>query len=156
MFFFSCIGFVLPWFDNRRAAACARVQLWSSRSNYLLTSLTFYSSWQRYANLSSSADAFDTEQLLHCAKTLKSGQPYQVPIYDFKTHQRRTDAFRQVPYLNFTGISSNLMYNVLILISVGTLYQVNASDVIILEGILVFHDPRVRNLMNMKIFVDTG
>ncbi|KAF3776116.1 Uridine kinase-like protein 1 [Nymphaea thermarum] len=32
---------------------------------------------------------------------------------------------------------------------------VNASDVIILEGILVFHDPRVRNLMNMKIFVDT-
>ncbi|XP_022556834.1 uridine/cytidine kinase UKL1, chloroplastic isoform X2 [Brassica napus] len=72
-------------------------------------------------------DAFDTEQLLHCAETLKSGQPYQVPIYDFKTHQRRTDAFRQV----------------------------NASDVIILEGILVFHDPRVRNLMNMKIFVDT-
>jgi uridine kinase len=36
------------------------------------------------------------------------------------------------------------------------LYQVNASDVIILEGILVFHDQRVRNLMNMKIFVDTG
>lgn len=36
------------------------------------------------------------------------------------------------------------------------LCQVNASDVIILEGILVFHDQRVRNLMNMKIFVDTG
>ena len=35
-------------------------------------------------------------------------------------------------------------------------FQVNASDVIILEGILVFHDQRVRNLMNMKIFVDTG
>lgn len=34
--------------------------------------------------------------------------------------------------------------------------QVNVSDVIILEGILVFHDQRVRNLMNMKIFVDTG
>ena len=34
--------------------------------------------------------------------------------------------------------------------------QVNASDVIILEGILVFHDQRVRNLMNMKIFVDAG
>lgn len=34
--------------------------------------------------------------------------------------------------------------------------QVNPSDVIILEGILVFHDPRVRELMNMKIFVDTG
>ncbi|PPR97765.1 hypothetical protein GOBAR_AA22901 [Gossypium barbadense] len=32
---------------------------------------------------------------------------------------------------------------------------VNPSDVIILEGILIFHDPRVRELMNMKIFVDT-
>ncbi|KAK6144039.1 hypothetical protein DH2020_020859 [Rehmannia glutinosa] len=34
--------------------------------------------------------------------------------------------------------------------------QVNPSDVIILEGILVLHDSRVRDLMNMKIFVDTG
>lgn len=35
-------------------------------------------------------------------------------------------------------------------------FQVNPSHVIILEGILIFHDPRVRELMNMKIFVDTG
>lgn len=34
--------------------------------------------------------------------------------------------------------------------------QVNASDVIIVEGILIFHDARVREYMNMKIFVDTG
>ncbi|XLU57364.1 hypothetical protein S245_052012, partial [Arachis hypogaea] len=33
--------------------------------------------------------------------------------------------------------------------------MVNASDVIILEGILVFHDQDVQDLMNMKIFVDT-
>ncbi|XLU53663.1 hypothetical protein S245_048311, partial [Arachis hypogaea] len=33
--------------------------------------------------------------------------------------------------------------------------KVNASNVIILEGILVFHDQDVRDLMNMKIFVDT-
>ncbi|KAF2305953.1 hypothetical protein GH714_009134 [Hevea brasiliensis] len=72
-------------------------------------------------------DAFDTEQLLDCIQKLRSGQPYQIPIYDFKTHLRRADSFRQV----------------------------NASDVIILEGILVFHDQSVRNLMNMKIFVDT-
>ncbi|KAL4634406.1 hypothetical protein ACB092_04G197200 [Castanea dentata] len=71
-------------------------------------------------------DAFDTEQLLECIGKLKSGQSVQVPIYDFKNHQRFSDRFRQV----------------------------NASDVIILEGILVFHDQRVRNLMNMKIFVD--
>ncbi|XP_023879505.1 uridine/cytidine kinase UKL1, chloroplastic [Quercus suber] len=72
-------------------------------------------------------DAFDTEQLLDCIQNLKDGQPYQVPIYDFKIHRRCKDSFRQV----------------------------NASDVIILEGILVFHDQRVRNLMDMKIFVDT-
>lgn len=36
------------------------------------------------------------------------------------------------------------------------MFQVNTSDVIILEGILVFHDPRVREMMNMKIFVDAG
>ncbi|XP_048317827.1 uridine/cytidine kinase UKL1, chloroplastic isoform X2 [Ziziphus jujuba] len=72
-------------------------------------------------------DAFDTEQLLDCIIQLKCGHPFQVPIYDFKKHRRSSDSFRLV----------------------------NASDVIILEGILVFHDPRVRNLMNMKIFVDT-
>ncbi|KAK9938992.1 hypothetical protein M0R45_015702 [Rubus argutus] len=33
--------------------------------------------------------------------------------------------------------------------------QVNPSDIIILEGILILHDPHVRDLMNMKIFVDT-
>ncbi|XP_024453512.1 uridine/cytidine kinase UKL1, chloroplastic isoform X1 [Populus trichocarpa] len=73
-------------------------------------------------------DAFDTEQLLDCIQKLRGGQSYQVPIYDFKNHRRSSESFRQV----------------------------NASDVIILEGILVFHDQRVRNLMNMKIFVDTG
>ncbi|KAH7441111.1 hypothetical protein KP509_03G025700 [Ceratopteris richardii] len=72
-------------------------------------------------------DAFDTEQLLDCINTLKRGEPVQIPIYDFKTHQRCTDTFRKV----------------------------NAADVVILEGILVFHDRRVRGLMNMKIFVDT-
>ncbi|XP_022750477.1 uridine kinase-like protein 1, chloroplastic isoform X2 [Durio zibethinus] len=72
-------------------------------------------------------DAFDTEQLLDCIQKLKSGHSVQVPIYDFKHHRRSSDSFRQV----------------------------NASDVIILEGILVFHDQRVRNLMDMKIFVDT-
>ncbi|KAM1460386.1 hypothetical protein ACFXTO_045698 [Malus domestica] len=72
-------------------------------------------------------DAFDTEQLLDCIQKLKNGRSVQVPIYDFKTHRRKSDSFRQV----------------------------NASDVIILEGILVFHDQHVRNLMNIKIFVDT-
>ncbi|KAJ8629819.1 hypothetical protein MRB53_023142 [Persea americana] len=41
-------------------------------------------------------------------------------------------------------------------VSIRSLIQFNPSDVIILEGILAFHDPRVRELMNVKIFVDTG
>ncbi|KAJ7562561.1 hypothetical protein O6H91_03G074400 [Diphasiastrum complanatum] len=72
-------------------------------------------------------DAFDNEQLLDCLWKLKNCQPVQIPVYDFKLHQRSTDTFRQV----------------------------NAADVIVLEGILVFHDNQVRNLMNMRIFVDT-
>ncbi|KAK7346586.1 hypothetical protein VNO80_21109 [Phaseolus coccineus] len=71
-------------------------------------------------------NAFDTEQLVETLDQLKSGQSVQIPIYDFKLHQRSTDRSRQV----------------------------NGSDVIIMEGILVFHEQRVRNMMNMKIFVD--
>lgn len=70
-------------------------------------------------------DAFDTEELLRVMDKLKHGEAVDIPKYDFKSY--KSDALRRV----------------------------NPSDVIILEGILVFHDPRVRELMNMKIFVDT-
>ncbi|CAJ1960216.1 unnamed protein product [Sphenostylis stenocarpa] len=70
-------------------------------------------------------DAFDTEQLLLVMDKLKHGEAVDIPKYDFKTY--KSDVLRRV----------------------------NPSDVIILEGILVFHDPRIRELMNMKIFVDT-
>nr|AFK46215.1 unknown [Lotus japonicus] len=70
-------------------------------------------------------DAFDTEQLLLVMDKLKRGEAVDIPKYDFKSC--KTDVLRRV----------------------------NPSDVIILEGILVFHDPRVRELMSMKIFVDT-
>jgi uridine kinase len=73
-------------------------------------------------------DAFDTEELLSCLENMLHCQPVQIPVYDFKRHRRSSETFRKV----------------------------NAADVIIMEGILVFHDSRVRDLMNMKIFVDTG
>ncbi|KAH8965609.1 hypothetical protein BDL97_04G126400 [Sphagnum fallax] len=72
-------------------------------------------------------DAFDTEELLSCLENMLHCQPVQIPVYDFKQHRRSSETFRKV----------------------------NAADVIIMEGILVFHDSRVRDLMNMKIFVDT-
>ncbi|XP_019052556.1 PREDICTED: uridine kinase-like protein 3 isoform X2 [Nelumbo nucifera] len=72
-------------------------------------------------------DAFDTDLLLSCMEKLKRGQAVTVPNYDYKS--RRNNTLPQ--------------------------QKVNPSDVIILEGILVLHDSRVRDLMNMKIFVDT-
>ncbi|XP_049375781.1 uridine kinase-like protein 3 isoform X1 [Solanum verrucosum] len=72
-------------------------------------------------------DAFDTEKLLCVVEELKQGQAVDIPKYDYKSY--KNDVF--------------------------PLRRVNPSDVIILEGILIFHDPRVRDLMNMKIFVDT-
>ncbi|WVY90679.1 hypothetical protein V8G54_036193 [Vigna mungo] len=73
-------------------------------------------------------EAFDTEHLLRVMDKLKCGQAVDIPKYDFKGYK--------------TGVFPAR--------------RVNLADVIILEGILVFHDPRVRALMNMKIFVDTG
>ncbi|KAK9156422.1 hypothetical protein Sjap_003902 [Stephania japonica] len=72
-------------------------------------------------------DAFDTEQLLSSMEKLMHGQAVDIPKYDFRSYKNNVFPTRRV----------------------------NPSDVIILEGILVFHDPRVREMMNMKLFVDT-
>ncbi|KAJ6293482.1 hypothetical protein OIU78_025456 [Salix suchowensis] len=72
-------------------------------------------------------DAFDTEQLLCAMEKLRHGQAVDIPKYDFKSYKNNVFPARRV----------------------------NPSDVILLEGILIFHDPRVRELMNMKLFVDT-
>ncbi|CAH8391477.1 unnamed protein product [Eruca vesicaria subsp. sativa] len=71
-------------------------------------------------------DAFDTEQLLCSMEKLRKGHAVDIPNYDFKSYKNNVFPPRRV----------------------------NPSDVIILEGILIFHDSRVRDLMNMKIFVD--
>ncbi|PKA63798.1 Uridine kinase-like protein 4 [Apostasia shenzhenica] len=71
-------------------------------------------------------DAFDTENLLYSLENLKHGRAIDIPNYDLKAQKSVLPARR-----------------------------VNPADVVILEGILVFHDHRLRDLMNMKIFVDT-
>ena len=73
-------------------------------------------------------DAFDTEKLLDSMDNLRHGRAVDIPNYDFKSYKTNVFPARRV----------------------------NPSDVIILEGILIFHDPHVQELMNMKIFVDTG
>ncbi|XP_061336976.1 uridine kinase-like protein 5 [Gastrolobium bilobum] len=70
-------------------------------------------------------DAFDTELMLSNLEKLKRGEGVTIPNYDMKS-RKRTQPEREV----------------------------NPADIIILEGILVLHDPRVRDILNMKIFVD--
>jgi uridine kinase len=71
-------------------------------------------------------DALETELLVEHVRTLKSGEPIQVPTYDFTTHSRSTQ-WRDVAPV----------------------------PLVIVEGILTFVDPRLRGLLDIKIFVDT-
>ena len=73
-----------------------------------------------------SPDAFETELLAEHLSLLKQGFSIDCPIYDYSIHDR-TDRVRRV----------------------------NPSSVIIIDGILVLADPRLRSLMDVKIFVDT-
>ncbi len=71
-------------------------------------------------------DALDNELLIEHLKALKAGQPIEMPIYDFKTHTRTARTQTVYPH-----------------------------RVILVEGILIFADERLRRLMDVKIFVDT-
>ena len=70
-------------------------------------------------------DAFDGELLRQHLHDLLEGHPIEQPVYDYTEH-RRTHQTRRI------------------------------SDhvVIVLEGILIFHDPELRALMDIKLFVD--
>src|SRR5262249_37778959 len=71
-------------------------------------------------------DALETDLFVEHLNALKDGRAVEVPIYDFKSHRRMNESRR-----------------------------VEAAAVVIVEGILVFVDPRVRERLDMKIFVDT-
>ncbi|CAI5446888.1 unnamed protein product [Caenorhabditis angaria] len=71
-------------------------------------------------------DAFDFELLHKTLDRLRVGKSVEVPVYDFNTHSRDPNP--------------KMMYG---------------ADVLIFEGILAFHDKKIRDLMDMKVFVDT-
>jgi uridine kinase len=71
-------------------------------------------------------DAFDTDLMVEDIKKLKAGETVDCPVYDYKLHTRSSETKRIVP-----------------------------SKVIIIEGILVLESRKLRNLMDIKIFVDT-
>lgn len=70
--------------------------------------------------------AFDTDLLIEHINALLNRQPIEKPVYDYVQHTRANETIRVEP-----------------------------KDVIIVEGILVLEDERLRNLMDIKLFVDT-
>ena len=71
-------------------------------------------------------NSLDNKLLIAQIHTLLDGQAVDVPLYDFTTYTRRTETRRVLP-----------------------------SPVILVEGILVFADEVLRDLMDIKIYVET-
>lgn len=70
--------------------------------------------------------SLETELLVRHLRALRSGEPVEVPDYDFTTHRRVDETISLAP-----------------------------APVIIVEGILVLADPGLRELFDIKVFVDT-
>lgn len=71
-------------------------------------------------------DAIDNDLLVHHLRKLKAGEPVELPIYDFRTHTRMNDTIR-----------------------------IESKPIVIVEGILIFAEPRLLEQMDIKVFVDT-
>ncbi|MEM7673088.1 MAG: uridine kinase [Verrucomicrobiota bacterium] len=71
-------------------------------------------------------DALDSSLFCQHLEALKSGQSIEIPSYDFKTHKR-------------TGIES---------------FNPDEAYVCV-EGILLLHFPKVRELIDVSVFIDT-
>lgn len=71
-------------------------------------------------------DAFDNDLLIQHLTALKSGESIDMPVYDF-VHHRRTEQT----------------------------IHIQACKLVIFEGIMIFTNKQVRDLIDLKIFVDT-
>ena len=71
-------------------------------------------------------NAFDTELMIEHLRALKQGKSIECPIYDYTIHNRSKDTITIVP-----------------------------NKVIIVEGILIFENKDLCDLMDIRIFVDT-
>ena len=70
--------------------------------------------------------AFDTDLLIQHLKELKAGRSIQCPVYSYVDHNRTDETVTVYP-----------------------------NKVIIVEGILIFQDPTLRDMFDIKIFVET-
>lgn len=71
-------------------------------------------------------EALETSLMARHLELLRQGQAIDCPVYDFTQHNRSSETIRIAP-----------------------------KPVIIVEGILIFENPQLRDLMDIKIFVDT-
>lgn len=71
-------------------------------------------------------NAFDTDLMIEHINRLKNGECIERPVYDFTIHNRREETITVIP-----------------------------SKVIIVEGILIFENEELRNLCDIKVFIDT-
>lgn len=70
--------------------------------------------------------AFDTDLLKQHLRDLSRGKAIEMPVYDYSQYTRSDETILVEP-----------------------------KDVILVEGILIFDDPELRDLMDIKVFVDT-
>lgn len=70
--------------------------------------------------------AFDTDMMVEHIRALKNNVPVECPVYSFVDHDRRTETI-----------------------------PVKPSKVLIVDGILIFENKELRDLMDIKVFVDT-
>ena len=70
--------------------------------------------------------AFDTDLLIEHISSLKNGHAIEKPLYDYEIHNRKKET-----------------------------QLIEPKEIIIIEGLLVFYDERIRDLLDIKIFVDT-
>ncbi len=71
-------------------------------------------------------DSLETDLMVRHVNELRAGRPVELPVYDFARHARRQATD-----------------------------PVQPRQIIIVEGILIFADAHLRDLMDVKVFVDT-
>jgi uridine kinase len=73
-----------------------------------------------------SPEAFEFDLMIHQITALKRGEDILCPVYDFTQHDRSEQVLR-----------------------------IQAKPVVLIDGILIFTEPKLRELMDMKIYVET-
>ena len=71
-------------------------------------------------------DSLETSLLVDHLRALRAGRSVDVPVYDFSAHARTDDTERKRP-----------------------------AKIVLVEGILIYSAPELRELLDIKIFVDT-